>query len=469
MAVFVLAWLAIIPSGKISYATNFKGFNDFISQLTPKERISAEPDGTQDIIGDPGYFSLRTPRPFNQAKVTVKFQASPDLPIVEAGVSTDGRTWQYDLQPLYNAKLEELMKSWNVISDGGTILLQRTKQFDSIADFLTNPPPDDQIALSDYNLKTDYLLPGYQPQRATSTMCRPLVGAYQFYTYVKNENLFDDFIFQDLNKISGANPIDVYVYYRDKLIDSEFLADDGVIDGNSEQKPWRHLRLNLANLPEGVYKVDVRVNGDIVTRSITTGQSKMAFINNLPLADTPEVSCGLNFFTDGQTLSVQTSHPADLGKINIIKSGTSSSSEELDVNQAYQIFSANDLPPSGSRIILTDGGLSLSTDGLFSLSAEQMVDPRLKVVDANFDADREGVDYILAKYTPPVRRGDWLVAQANFDLTGAFRLWNKYYFLISAPGLSATDQLNDQVRIKEIKVDLTGTSLWEKLSKLMKR
>lgn len=469
-AVFVLAWLAVVPSGKITYFSNFKGYNDFIGQLTPKERIVAESDGTQDIIGNPAYFTLRTARPFNEAKITIKFQTDPNLPIVEAGVSKDGRTWQYDLQPLYNAKLEDLMKNWSVLRQGDLVLLQLTQKFATVNDFLKNPPAMDKVALYNYDWKNNYILPDYQPQNSTSTMCRPLVGAYQFYTYLKNENLADDFVFQDLNKNLDPDPIDVNVYYNDKLIDSEHLDDDGITNDSGAQKPWRHLKLNLANLPEGVYKIDVRANGDIVTRTITTGQSKMAFINNLPLADAPEVSCGRNLFTDGRTLSAQTSHPAKLEKIKIIKGGgATSSSEELDISQTYKIFTVNNLPVSGSRIILANDGIALSSDGLFSFSAAQMIDPRVKDVDADFNADLEGVDYILARYAPPVKQGDWLIAQADFDLSNAFRKWNKYYFLISAPGLSTDDGINDKTRIKEIKIDLTGTSLWEKISKIFRK
>lgn len=470
VAIFILVWLAIIPSGKTAYSTNFKGLNDFISQLTPKERIVAEKDGTQDIIGDPAYFSLRTSRQFNQAKLTVKFKVDPNLPIVEAGVSTDGRTWQYDLQPLYNAKLEGLMKNWSVLWEGDTMLLQRTKQFATINDFLKNPPPVEKIALYNYNLKADYLLPDYQPRLATSTMCRPLVGAYQFYTYIKNENLSDDFVFQDLNKNMDPDPIDVYVYYRDKLIDSEHLDDDGVVIDSAVQRPWRQLIVDLANLPEGVYKIVVRVNGDIVTRTITTGQSKMAFINTLALADAPEVSCGRNLFTDGQIISVQTSHPDKLGIINIIKGNSAaSSSEELNVDQAYKIFTASDLSPQGSQIVLANDGISISGDGLFSFDSSQMIDPRIKEVDANFNADIEGIDYVLSSYVPPTKQGDWLSATANFDLSNVFRVWDKYYFIISVPGLTVDDGTSDKVRIKEMKVDLTGTSLGEKLNKFFKK
>jgi hypothetical protein len=458
VAVFVLARLAIIPSGKITYSTNFKGFNDFIGRLTPKERVNAEKNGTQDLISDPVYFSLRTPRTFDSGKMTIKFKVASGTPIVEAGISTDGRIWQYNLQPLYNSKIEDLMKNWNVSATGDVMLIQRNKIFSSLDDFLKNPPPADKIALYNYDLKTNYLLSDYKPQNSTTTMCRPLAGAYQFYTYIKNENLADDFVFQDLNKLTGPSPIDVYVYYNDKLIDGEHLNDDGVVDGLLAQKPPRNLQLNLVNLPEGVYKVDVRADGDIITRTITTAQSKMAFINTLPVADAPEVSCGRTFFTDGQTLTVQTSHPNKLGIIKIISSSTS---RDLNVDEAYKIFTAANLPESGSKIILANDGVTLASDGLFSLSAAGMIDPRLKSVDVNFDADKENVDYVLARYTPPVKNGDWFTAQANFDLKNSFRLWDKYYFLISAPGLSTSSEMG----IKNIRFNLSGTSLWQKILK----
>jgi hypothetical protein len=457
--VFLLVWLAIIPSGKISYSTDFKGFNDFISQLTPKERVTTEKDGTQDIFSNPAYFSLRTSRPFNQAKMTVRFQPSENIPIAEIGVSKDGRTWQYDLHPLYNAKLENLMKNWTVVRSGDVMLIQRNNSFSSIDAFLKNPPTTDKLALYNYDWKGEFILPGYQARNATTTLCRPLIGAYQFYTYIKNENLSDDFVFEDLNKNTGPSPVDINVYYQGKLIDTEHLDDDGVIDGLGALRSPRELGLNLANLPEGVYKIDIRAGGDIITRTITTKQSKLSFINVLPLADAPEVSCGRDFYTDGRTLSVQTSHPNKLGVIKLNKNN--GSSEDLNISEPYKIFTAANLPTSGTRIVLANDGVSLSSDGLFSLDADSMIDPRVNVVDANFDADQEGTDYILARYTPPIRQGDWLVAQTDFDLTNSFRMWNKYYFIISAPGLAVDNEL----KIKDVKVDLLGTSLWNKIFK----
>jgi len=92
---------------------------------------------------------------------------------VEAGVSTDGRTWQYNLQPLYNSKIEDLMKRWNEIGrnfhfnppgEAATlrrgddlILLQRNKVYSSVDEFLKNPPAMNKVALYNYDLKTNYL------------------------------------------------------------------------------------------------------------------------------------------------------------------------------------------------------------------------------------------------------------------------------------------------------------------------
>jgi hypothetical protein len=468
-AVFVLVWLAVIPGGKITYSTDFKGGNEFISKLTPKERVNVENDGTQVIIADPAYFSLRTSRAFNATELTVKFKPDPSLPIVEAGISTDGRTWQYDLEPLYNAKLETLMKNWSVLQRGDVMLFQRDKKYNTIDDFLANPPAAEKLALSNYDFKVDYLLPGYQSAPATTTICRPLVGAYQFYTYIKDEDLTDDFVLQDMNENVNPSPVDVNVYYNDKLIANEHLADDGVIDGSGAKRLARHLKISLANLPEGVYKVELKGDGDIITRTITTSQSKMAFVNTLSLADAPEVSCGRELFIDGETLSVQTSHPAKLGKITFVKNYNSSSTTGIiDVNQTYKIFSATDLPSAGTKIVLANDGVLLSSDGLFSFFPEAMIDSRIREVDANFDADKEGVDYVLARYTPPAKDGDWLIAKADFNLSYAFRLWNKYYFIISAPGLAA-DGTDKKVLIKEIKINLSGTSFLEKIGKIFKK
>jgi len=460
LAVICFIYWAIIPGGKITYIKDFKHYSDFIGNLTPSDRVK----DNDMIIGDPAYFSLRLPRRFVNAKATIKYKIDPLISIVELGVLKDNRTWQYDLQPLYNAKLESLMQKWDVIREGDLMLLQKNKKFNSIADFLKDTPDLNKVALYNYDLNNNYILPAYQPSKATTTMCRPLQGAYQFYTYIKNEKLSFDFSFQDLNKISGADPIDVYVYYQGEEIYNQHLDDDGIVADNGEQKAWRNLKVELADLPEGVYEISLGADNDIVTRTIATTQSKMTFINKISLADAPEVSCGLNFFTNSRQLSVRTSSSDRLGEIKINQASGSAFSEILKIDQPYQQFETKADLPEFSKVTMPSGGIDLSGDGLFSSSQESFINPKIKKIDNNFEADREGVEYILARYTPAVHEGDWLASTANFDLQTAYKEFNKHSFIISIPGLKA--EKNNSVEVKEIKFELSGTSFFEKIKKI---
>jgi hypothetical protein len=475
VAVFVLVWMNTVPGGKITYIKNFKGYNDFIGNLTPLERMAGN-----KIIGDPVYFSLRVPRRFVDAKLTLKYKVDPNVQIIEAGVLKDHATWQYDLQPIYNAKLDELLKNWSVLwekptpasghpSQGGeyTLLLQREKKFETIKDFLKNPPEADKIALYNYDLNTNYILPGYQPSTSTVTMCRPITGTYQFYTYIKKENLSYDFVFQDLNKNTDPDPVDVYVYYNDKQISAEYLEDDGVVSDAGVLKPWRHLKLDLVNLPEGVYKIGVRANNDIVTRTITTPQSKMTFINKVNLASAPEVSCGRNLFTDSRQVQARTAYSDKLQEITVVDASNQSvEGQKIKLTEAFAQYSTQGDLPKMSYLILQDDGVMVSGDGLFSFSAEQFINPKIRKIDATFNADKEGVDYVLANYTPPVSQGDWLVSTADFDLQNVYKQWNKHSFLISAPGLKAETGNGEGVTVGEIKVELQGTSILGKIEKI---
>lgn len=462
-AVLALVWLNTVPGGKITYIKNFKNYNDFIGNLTPIERMASN-----KIIGDPAYFSLRVPRRFTSAKLTLKYKADQNVSIIEAGVLKDQATWQYDLQPIYNSKLEELLKNWSVLWEGDKMLLQREKKFESINEFVKNPPEADKIASYNYDLNMNYILPNYQPSTSTVTMCRPITGTYQYYTYIKNENLTDDFVFEDLNKNSDSDPIDVYVYYDDKQIFADHLDDDGISSDIGIKTPWRHLRLNLVNLPEGAYKIGVRANNDIVTRTIETPQIYMTFVNKINLASAPEVSCGRNLFTDSRQVQAQTVYSNDLQEISVVDANDPSLEvQKIKLTEAFAQFSTEFDLPEKSYLILQNDGVMISGDGLFSFGPEQFINPKIRKIDATFQADREGIDYVLAKYAPPVKKGDWLVSTAEFDLQNVYKKWNKHSFLISAPGLKAETGNGQGVTVGEIKVELSGTSIFEKIKKML--
>ncbi|MCG2700957.1 hypothetical protein L6267_02200, partial [Candidatus Parcubacteria bacterium] len=194
-----LLYMAIAPSGKISYVRRDFGisppnYNYFISKLTPEDRVELVqgtklPIGSlvpQKITGDPVYFSLRTLRKFDKAKLTLKYKNENALPIIEAGILADSVVWRYDLQPVENKIIDQLSLAWDVIMEGEAILLQREKKYNSIDEFLNNMPDNKEIALYNYNLAQKYLLPDYEKSNENLILDCALRGAYQFYVYIKD-------------------------------------------------------------------------------------------------------------------------------------------------------------------------------------------------------------------------------------------------------------------------------------------
>jgi len=488
----VVGWLlfmGIVPSGKISYVYDFTKPSYFIGKLTPEERVmpilkykeAKLPIGSlasQRIIGDPVYFALRTPRRFNKAKLILKYRrqngrrdagvAPSILPIIEAGVLVDKTIWRYDLQPIENRIIDQLAMVWDVINENGIMLLQREKKYNGIDEFLNNISVKisenqwSEIALYNYDLKQEFLLEDYAKKELGSDVSEPssffaLRGSYQFYTYIKNEDLDFNFIFQDLNKNKDSDPIDLHLYYQGQLIDSRHIDDDGITTDSSETKNCGNIKLKLANLPEGVYKIELRVNDDIITKSITTKQQKMAFINKLWLVDSGRSD--MNLFTDSKLINAQTVNPNSL---QTVRAGES----ELKIEQTYKQFSVA-VSSSTTKLILEKDDVILSGNGVFSFSEDSLINPNFKKVDSYLDIDQGGINYILADYEMPQDINEWKVASAEFDLTKAYREDGKYSFLISISGLRADDGVDDWVEVGEIGVELEGKSLWEKIRDLV--
>ena len=269
MVVGWLLFMAIVPSGKISYVYDFTKPNYFIGKLTPQERVEKIRDGQQKIIGNPVYFSLHTPRRFNKAKLTLKYKETEfpngksasgvTLPIIEAGILANKTIWQYDLKPMENKIIDQLAMSWNTVQESEVILLQRENRYKTINEFLSNLPLRNEIALYSYELKDDYIIEGYEP-RELSFEYQPkelssehselssfyaLRGAYQFYTYIKNEDLDFIFNFIDINKNRDSEPIDLHLYYDNGLIDSRHLDDDGITDDKGEISDRGEVKIKL--------------------------------------------------------------------------------------------------------------------------------------------------------------------------------------------------------------------------------
>ncbi|MDD5032200.1 MAG: hypothetical protein PHR36_04125 [Patescibacteria group bacterium] len=466
LAVVFFLYLAIVPGGKITYVYDFKnadyqlaGANKFIGQLTPEERVEPVSGGEQKIIGDPVYFSLRLPRKFNKAKLTLEYKNESERPLVEAGVLMDKIIWRYQLQPLENKIIDDLALIWNVTTENGIMLLQREKKYDNLDNFLANPPLPEEIALYNYDLKKEYLLKDYEASKVKQEINYSLRGPYQFYTYLKGEDLNFTFTLFDLNKNKDSDAVEVNLYYDDKLITSRYLNDDGIKTDKGETKEAREVNFKEVGLPEGVYKIELRANDDIITKKITASQNKISFLNKIWLSD--ENDEDISLYTDSQLINAQTINPASLQTIQ-------AGDKELEINSTYRQFSLSS-ENKVSEIKIAKGDIILAGSGVFSFNSENLLNPNFKKVDESFSTNPVGINYILTRYKVPEEKDDWKIARAEFDLNNAYCEWNKNSFIISIPGLKADDEINDNVQVKKIKIELEGKTLKEKLKEIFKK
>lgn len=452
--------------GKISFKSDLIKYNYFISSLTPTERISI--DKTIKIIADPVYFTLKTLRPFSQAKITFEYRSN-NVPIIEAGILADGKLWRYATKPLQNFYLDKLSREWFVAKENGLLLLQRQKEgislsppkYLKIKDFLNNLPDIKEIALYNYNLTKNIVLNNYSASDQKRTINVELRGAYEFYTYIKKEDLDITFKFSDINKNKDKDTININIYFQDKLIDSQ--TNEDLKDFKKEILEKRNdAAVLLKNMPEGFYKIEVKANDDIITNEMITKQNKLSFKNKLWIH---KISAPIALITDSEIISAQTVNPSSKQVLDF-------NGHKINIEETYKQYNLV-VDPGLKEAVLSKGDVILSGDRMWSLSKNDFVQPEFKRINYNFDP--EGINYILARYEPNSTVNGWNKTTLTFDLPGSysekekgvipgFNLFSRRYsFIISAPGLRTDDGTDDHIEIKNVRVELSGKKFWEYL------
>jgi hypothetical protein len=464
IAVISLLDLAVVPFGTIEYSTDFSGFNYFIGKLTPADRTASRKNSIK-IVGEPVYFSLRTPRNFSKAEFMIEYARSDkNAPIIEAGPLIDKDMSRYALEPIDNSIISGLMDTWNPVEEDGAILLQKNKKYSTIHDFLKNPPNREKMALFNYDLKNEFILPGYAPDQKTRSINIPIRGGYEMNIYIKDEPLDLVFYFKDINRDHGADQIGLNLHYFGNLIFSREIPGDKNAGDNGEVSSLDAVEIKIENLPEGAYSLEVKANSDIITEKIATKHSKLSFKNMLWIDDgqirkndsVEEIINNPIIYSNAKEVYISASSQAATGPI---KTGSGT----VQVGESYKQYILKN-NPAASGIELKKG-IVYSGSGVFAFDRKAIIDPNYKIVNALFDPAEDGVDYILSGFRPglqPAGEG-YSIASSSFDLMDAYRENGSYKFVISIPGLRADDGSDDWIKIKRIKIRLEGSTLWEKI------
>ncbi len=449
----------LIPGGRLFFSHNFSSDGVFVSKLSPDDRFRVDSNNNIDAIGNPLYFNLRTLRNFQRVDMTLVYK-NEEFSLLEAGVLMDGSNWNYQLKPLENKIIDRLISNseWSMLEDSGLLLLQKSNKYSSISKFLKNPPESDKLALYNYNLKSDYLVSDYKASNTKQKIEVSLRGPYEFFTYIKDEDLDFELLMQDLNQNKDPDPIDIYLYYQDEIIQTWSFKDDGVVGDTGVESEDSDIFLKVSQLPEGVYKVGVKANDDIITKELITKQGKVSFLNNVNIYSQVKSE---KIYTDSSKISVKIERPQNLQNIIIRNLEKDDFEENLKVEETYKKFEISLEPDSVYELSLEKAGLLLSGNGNFSFSKKAFLNPRFKRVSPELDIENNQIGYILANYSPPKKENGWTVARASFDISRAYTEDDNHSFILSIPGLRVEDEIDDRIIIKEVRFDLIGPSFWQ--------
>ena len=455
--VFWLLWMAVVPNGEIEYYTDFGDDNFFIRKFSPEERVEKRNKEIK-LIANPVYFNLRTPRTFDQAELSLKYQNKSES-VVEVGPLVDKDLWRYRLTPVENKILEQIDIVWPRIEGEDVSLWQRpgldaSSSYVSLEQFWENPPGVESIAIYNYDVSFNYTIKGYESSDSALIWPYALRGDWQSFIYIDNEDLSVSVDIVDLNQNLDLDSGELRLYCENELLFKESFVDDGNILDDGKVSSVKSIILRQAGLPTGVYKLEFRAGSDLVTKKIESEQEKFVFNSNINFHKDGNVN--FNIWTDSSKVQAVTIYPESLQTLGLGKN-------EMEISEVYAQASAKVLKASSSDEIsfinIKKDGLEISGAGTFAINKDAWFNPKLKKINSDLDINKSSVNYILAKYQSLVSQADWRIANVKIDLKDAYREGGQYSFLISVPNIKSGRELI----IKEIDIKLKGRTLLQKI------
>ncbi len=452
LGVSILGYVLVIyyaPHGEFSYSYYFNEEPGIISEFGPSGRALTREQNTsngefyQRLVGDPIYFSVQLPSPYPEAEVTIEYQ-NPDDNIVQIGLRLDDdeEAWNYDFKPLENPLVDDSV--WDATENDDYILLQKEPTYNSVEEFLETPPTDARVGTFLTSLEFPFIDPTYEPSEEGTEFTTPLRGRHELYTYIKDEDLRFSATYQDINYGAGPDPVKITVYYVGNVSAVQEFADDGDEGISGVSRGERTASVELKDLKEGIYRIVLEANDDIIFTNITSSQHKLVFKGNLHLAGSPEyqntipdiVTDSTTVYSNAHFITLLAKHQYGVGSIDFYDG-------EFVIPKDNAPFQWNNpIPNYFHSFEVPQNDVQLITTGILSVDENSWFDPLFGFEPLTHYASLTNLDYIISKqYTFPERLRSWTIATATFDVSQAYREDpTTLDFILSAPGLEQSPQ-----------------------------
>lgn len=441
-----LGMKAFAPTGVLTIEAKMGEPSPFFSRFLPDTRtdeIYHDADGRAfvPVVGDPAYLTLEPPSDFDKVEIELVYK-NQNLPVVELGMLTNEAADAYQLKPLQSRLLDEL--DWPSVRQGDVVLYDRRGDYATLADFLVDPPPLEKIASYHYRFDRPFSISNHAPNSELRTLDVTLRGEHELLTYVGRERLNFTFEYMDMNRTLGEDPVTVLVFdQRGVLVAGKTDEDDGNISAGGKGSEMQSIHVE-ADLPNGVYKIILKVNRDIFFRRIMTPQQKLIFLNQLFLGD--EVGYrpsprAVNFVTEAKNLTVETQHAEGVQTVTVARASVSIAEPFTPVRHRVRSLGL-------ASVTVPKGDLLIRGAGHYALSPEMYFNPDPTRLEWDTDLDALGINYVIATYTPPTVEGELVRARAVFSTEGVPKFRGAWKFALSLPGVYDTEGSIDVASVK---------------------
>lgn len=458
--VLFCAWRYVAVGGTVTVVQDFRSSEDsLISLFIPVNQVTdimqnlRTGETTQSIKEGPVYFTARLPRAFDSVTATIQYATEYHGPatfgVVEL-LSPLAVKEKIFAAPIVNDAIRE---HWKITTDeltGNTVYSKDGLSFGQVQERVAK---GDAVAVVNADMQVPYRDATYQADTAEYRVPYTLRGSHVFYTYVKDESLEVRADLIDGNLSIGSDPVTVTVLNeQNEAIQTQRFVDDGNKTENRTAGTTQQLRIDLPNVPEGVYRIRVETSGDVRIENLVTAQRKFVIQDHLILDN---LSRPFTLQVGSRFVTAVTGNAEALGDVRV-------DNADLSLTALGEVETIRDLKNNPTVVTGNHADIEMTYAGYAAFDPAAYFDPDYAVQPVGPDMQLSDVTAIVTHdFTPPTENYRGFESTVELPLTGVLGDRKKLQFSINAPELLSH---KDSITVDSITLTFHGPSLWERLT-----